>query len=1139
MSERDPMDVNIDPALEELLAQCDRALSEGIPAEPVERRIAERFGSDGLDFVATLKALHGAGAHREGALSFQHDTWTLSERSTRTDKSIDDDANRRFGRFELLERIGSGGSGVVFRARDPKLGRLVALKVARAETLFSMEARQRFLREARVLAALRHPNIIPVYDAGEANGLPYIVQELCQGPNLAAWLREELAAGRTVPIPVATGWTVSMAQAVAHAHEMGIVHRDLKPSNVLLEPIVTPTALGSGADSVGGNHVPKITDFGIAKLFDSDDAVTATVAVLGTAAYMAPEQAEGKTREVGEPADVYSLGVILYELLTGRRPIEGQTDVDTLRRLATDLPRPVSEFRDGVPRDLQAICLKCLEKDPSERYRTAHELSADLERFISGGPVAARPVGLVRRATKAYRRQRRLIRVVLLASAVVIATMLFLIRRIASVSVPKVDAEAQYTADIRASFSIWNENDDRIHDNPNAANDMAALLARDIPAKEQVDRRGFDWHYLWRLCHPAEVVGTLPQIASWQAHTGDAYFVTFSRDGSRLASAGRDRTARVWDGMTGHPICVCSGHSGDVNCVDFSPDGELLATASEDHTVKVWDARTGKQKFTLVGHAAEVVAAVFSADGKTLISGDHMGILKQWDLASKRESRSIVAHASRINSLFLAADGHLLLSAGGDDRVRLWTMPELQLQGTQETIAAQSATVSTDGEMIAVGGIQMLNVYDVRTGGLRSTFSDRSSRIESVRFSPDGRQVAVCGGEGGLTLWDRCTQQAWPAAPPRMRNSETGQQVPVGLWCVTYSPDGRRLAVSGRDGVIGIWDTSVTPQWTVLTNAPSDTYFGGIAFSPDGARLAIASSLETPAADVGFRIWDVSSAWPLLRQQVQDPEAHRVRYSPDGSSLAVGRDRTVDIYDALATKRRSRLTLPSDRKISQLEFESSGSLIIVSQRLHSPKTTIQVYDVKSGKEIRTIGAPFDCSDWAQAPRMTFSARWNVCAIRHSSGVPAMEIHDLLSGRQSSITFGPREGVGEPAVSPSEPLLAVPIGQRISFWDIAPLHEAGSWPGITAGAMEFSADGRLLIVVATRERNVQLWDLRRKELLLTLPIPREVATHATHWLLAVSPDGKKLACSARNDGGIGGVYLFSGLAVEPGALAKHN
>ena len=193
-----------------------------------------------------------------------------------------------------------------------------------------------------------------------------------------------------------------------------------------------------------------------------------------------------------------------------------------------------------------------------------------------------------------------------------IATIPFLIRRIASVSVPEADAEAHYAADIHAAFSIWNENDNRIHDSPNVANEMAALLTRYIPAKKQVDRRGFDWHYLWRLCHPAEAVGTLPQIASWQGHKGDAYFVTFSRDGSRLASAGRDGTARVWDGMTGHPICVCSGHSGDVNCVDFSPDGELLATASEDHTVKVWDARTGKEKFTLVGHAAEVVAAVFT-----------------------------------------------------------------------------------------------------------------------------------------------------------------------------------------------------------------------------------------------------------------------------------------------------------------------------------------------------------------------------------------------------------------------------------------------------------------------------------------------------------------------------------------------
>jgi serine/threonine protein kinase len=426
MNAPEPAGPDLDPALERLMSEMDDALFEGRPTDEFEHAITERFGDSRSQIVATLKALHSvrdtsrsgsslggagglsAGVPFKGEAALPAQTHSTSDAATWVRATTGGIAKTLFGQFEILERLGSGGAGTVFRARDSRLDRLVALKVARAEALFSSEAKQRFVREAQTLAALRHPNIIPIYEFGESGGLPYIVEELCEGPNLAVWLRQQTAAGRKVPIRTAVQWVRLLGEAVAHAHRCGIVHRDLKPSNVLLSPPAQASPMSRTLSQEGAdeNFVPRVTDFGVAKLFESEESVTASQAVLGTAAYMAPEQAEGRSREVGPPADVYSLGVILYELLSGRRPIEGRSDVDTLRRVLTDEPVPLSQVRRDVPRDLEAICLKCLEKDSANRYASAAELAEELGRFLRGEPVVARRLRPIARMIRGLRRRQ-------------------------------------------------------------------------------------------------------------------------------------------------------------------------------------------------------------------------------------------------------------------------------------------------------------------------------------------------------------------------------------------------------------------------------------------------------------------------------------------------------------------------------------------------------------------------------------------------------------------------------------------------------------------------------------------------------------------------------------------------------------
>ena len=406
----DPGTSHLDPALAQLIARAREAIAAGLPTEAIEREIAKRFAEQSAALMAALKAMQATGPNAKPALPPASssprplgETWTMSGPVTWTSPAVEG-TKSQVGRFELLGRIGAGGSGVVFKARDPQLGRLVALKVARAETLCSQEAKLRFTREARVLAALRHSNINPVYEAGEANGLPYIVQELCEGPTLAAWMRQQVDAKRPVPILIAARWALLTAKAVAQAHAVGVVHRDLKPGNVLLG--ITGTACFEARRRQQRRRRPAAR-----ALRATDHRFRHREALwlrgrrhghrhhAGNGRVHGPRAGRRQNAKSGAAADVYSLGVILYELLTGRRPIEGTTEIDTLRRLAIDEPLPptrTSPRRSARSRgDLPEVPRK--GDGPPLSDRRPNELARISSGFSPAFPSSARPVGLIRR----------------------------------------------------------------------------------------------------------------------------------------------------------------------------------------------------------------------------------------------------------------------------------------------------------------------------------------------------------------------------------------------------------------------------------------------------------------------------------------------------------------------------------------------------------------------------------------------------------------------------------------------------------------------------------------------------------------------------------------------------------------------
>jgi tRNA A-37 threonylcarbamoyl transferase component Bud32 len=315
-----------------------------------------------------------------------------------------------FGRFHIRRELGRGGFGIVFLADDPRLRRPVALKVPRPDALVNRELRERFLREARATAQLDHPHLVPVYEAGEVGAVCYIASAYCPGTNMAAWLKEQ---SRPVPIRAAAALVRSVAGAVHHAHQHGILHRDLKPANILLVPRVGDEP---AVDDLG--FVPRLTDFGLAKLLEAESEQTASGIILGTPPYIAPEQAQGWLEGVGAATDVYALGVILYELLTRQLPCQGPSLLLTLEQVRSGQPVSPRQLRSEVPRDLETICLKCLEKEPRHRYASAQDLEEDLGRFLDGRPIQARPRNWLERFWTWCRQPERIQNAALLAQVI-------------------------------------------------------------------------------------------------------------------------------------------------------------------------------------------------------------------------------------------------------------------------------------------------------------------------------------------------------------------------------------------------------------------------------------------------------------------------------------------------------------------------------------------------------------------------------------------------------------------------------------------------------------------------------------------------------------------------------------------------
>jgi WD40 repeat protein/serine/threonine protein kinase len=793
--------------------------------------------------------------------------------------------------YELLAELGRGGMGVVYQARQTALDRVVALKMILAGGHAGEHDLARFRTEAEAVARLRHPNVVQIHEVGQQNGLPYFSLEFCEGGSL-----EKKLAGTPLPPREAARLVETLARAMEAAHQKGIIHRDLKPANVLLAE----------------DGSPKITDFGLAKKLEEGAGQTGTGDVLGTPSYMAPEQAGGRARQVGTLADVYDLGAILYECLTGRPPFKAATVMDTLLQVLSEEPVPVQHLQPKVPRDLETITLKCLQKEPGKRYATAADLADDLRRFQAGKPVVARPVGRLERGWRWCRRNPAVA-----ASLAVVALALCggagvatwqavearaqagraeeaLADRNTALGEARASAEEQkqarqaeqqareaaqrqeQLANQRLRKSEWLVYAAQIGLAQREWQDGNVGHARDLLDACQWNLRGWEHRYLCTLFNSNQ--------HTFRGHTAEVHSVAFSPDGKHLATASADQSVKVWDAASGQETLTLKGHTKEVLSVAFSPDGKRLASGSWDGTVKVWDAATGQETLSLQGHTAEVYSVAFSPDGNRLASASYDRTVRIWDAQTGQETLSLKGHSDQVKSVTFSRDGQRLASASRDGTVKVWDagtgLETLSLKGASAAVA-----FSPDGTRLA-GGDDTVQVWEAATGQETFTLRGHTGALTSVAFSPDSKRLASASQDHTVKVWDTATGQETLSL-----KGHTGL-----VSSVAFSPDGKRLASASHDRTVRVWDAATGQEILSLKGYTSDVY--SVVFSPDGKRLA-------SCGHGTVKVWDAATGQQTLAPKWHTGALESVAFSPDGTCLvSPSLDGTVKVWDAATGQER-------------------------------------------------------------------------------------------------------------------------------------------------------------------------------------------------------------------------------------------
>lgn len=957
--------------------------------------------------------------------------------------------------YQIQGELGRGGMGVVYKAFQTDLKRLVAIKMILAGAQAGANELARFRIEAEAVARLKHVNIVQIHEIGVQGGQHYFSLEFVEGGSLQQKLKDKPMRPK-----LAAQLMETLARAMHCAHQQGIIHRDLKPANVLMT----------------SDGVPKITDFGLAKRLDVPGQ-TRTGAVMGTPSYMSPEQAMGKQKEVGPATDIYALGAMLYEFLTGRPPFLAETPMDTLMQVIANDALPPSRLQPKLPRDLETICLKCLHKQPGKRYATAQGLADDLGHFLAGEPIMARPIGPWERGVKWVK--RRPTRAAILALSALAAVAL-------------LTGGLWYHIQLKHAFLQTEHERDRVAKlNQNLTDQLVRLrIANGVEQVQDQDALpALAWFAdAWKLnrsvrdrehrMRMAAVLAMCPKVEQIYFHDRRVNWAVFHPDQTRVITCCGDSRARIWDVASGKETVPALVHDGPVLFAMFSADGSRVATASIDGTARVWDTATGSRISTGYQHKKAVNWLALSADGTRVVSASSDGTAAVCDASTGQLIPPLLRHKAAIHTIEFGPHNKLLLTASSDNTAQLWAAADHRRLATfHHADRVNCAVFSPDGLHVATASDDATAcIWSIR-GRMSVAPLSHLAPVLDVTFAPDGKHVVTTSKDNTARIWS--TGDGQPVSSPLRHGSH--------VYSARYSACGTRIVTAGDDNTARIWDATLGEQKDSPLRSVGTARFA--MFSADANRVLIAS------ADGTARIWKVTGNKIPGRTLPHGERVEHAAYSPGGGRIATATNSgKIQLWKA-RTAESLGPAIAHPHPVARLVFSTQGQRLAAA----CADGSVCIWDPDSGKRLLTFSM---CSQ--PLTDLAFSADGAWIASAGSDGTAF--IWDSRSGVLRGSPMKHQRRVNSVAFSPDQHWLVTASNDHTAqVWDAhtgapqgPPLRHQGPVMEAT-----FSPDSER-IVTASADRTARIWS-RATSKQLTPPLRHvEKVTHAVF-----GPRGKRV------------------------------